>query len=155
MAELGRPSDYDAVTGDRLCGLVAEGRSVRSICREYEWAPCLTTFYRWLRTFPAFAKQYETAKEESADALADDILDIADDENRDYKTVTDQNGTQVVIDKDNIQRARLKVDARKWIASKLKPRKYGDFSKSEISGPNGGPISVSLADQIRGASTDG
>lgn len=154
MADAGRPTDYNELTGDKLCGLIAEGRSVRSICREYDWAPCLTTFYRWLRTVPAFAKQYENSKEESADALADDILDIADDELKDYRTVTDQNGSQVVIDKDNIQRARLKVDARKWIASKLKPRKYGDFGRTEMTGANGGPLLVSIADQIRKAHGD-
>lgn len=84
--------------------------------------PSVQTVFSWMRKHPEFLEQYARAKEESADALADEILDIADDSTND--TVETEDGVRV--NHENIQRARLRVDTRKWIASKLKPKKYGD-----------------------------
>jgi hypothetical protein len=86
--------------------------------------PSATTVFNWLRTNPGFLEQYARAKEESADALADEMLDIADN--------TDEEA----------QSRRVRVDTRKWIASKLKPKKYGDKIDATLSGPEGGPIQV-------------
>lgn len=103
---MGRPSDFTQEKADDICSWLAEGHSLRGYC-EKPGAPDMTTIMRWLRLEEGFSKQYARAKEESADALADDILHIAD-------TAKDAN------------LGRLRVDSRKWIASKLKPKKYGD-----------------------------
>jgi len=84
--------------------------------------PHKATVFRWLRTHDEFRDQYAKAKEESADALLEDMLYIADD------------GTE------DVQRSRLRVDVRKWAASKLKPKKYGDTSQLQLTGAGGGPI---------------
>ena len=39
-----------------------------------------------------------------------------------------------------IQRSRLRVDTRKWILSKMVPKKYGTKVTAEITGADGGPV---------------
>ena len=70
-----------------------------------------------------FAKRYARAKEIQLEHLADEILTIADS-----------------ADNDSCQVARLQVDSRKWLLSKLVPKKYGDKVEQFVSGPSGGPI---------------
>lgn len=118
---VGRPSEYTQEKADSICAELAEGRSLRSICRD-ESMPSVKTVFTWMRTYPEFLNQYARAKEESADALTDEMLDIADDSSRDY--LESENGLS--FNSEHVQRSRLRVDTRKWIASKLKPKKYGD-----------------------------
>lgn len=99
--------------------------------------PCAATVFNWLRRHKEFVEQYEKAKEEQADALAEDILDIADDGTNDWmeREVGEGEGnTGWKLNGEHVQRSRLRVDARKWIASKLKPKKYGDKSDVHHSG---------------------
>ena len=118
----GRPSDYTQELADRICEQLAMGKSVRTVCKQ-EDMPAMSTVFKWLRENDDFSEQYARAKEESADVLAEEILDIADDGQND--TYIDDKGN-VKTDHDVIARSRLRVDARKWIAAKLKPKKYGD-----------------------------
>src|ERR1700679_2978692 len=118
---MGRPSDYCQETATRLCEQIVEGKSLRSICLA-EDMPAIRTVFLWLGKHEAFMQQYAHAREAQADTYADEIVDIADDGSRDY--IQTEDGP--VVDHDHIARARLRVDARKWIACKLKPKKYGD-----------------------------
>jgi hypothetical protein len=129
---MGRPSDYSQDTADAICERIAEGESLRSICRD-ESMPSLSSVFKWLSAQPEFADQYARGREAQADTLADEIVDIADDGKRDY---VDADGVRTV-DHDHIARARLRVDARKWIASKLKPKKYGERIQQEVTGKDG------------------
>lgn len=141
----GRPSDYTPELADAICARLSQGESLRSVCRSDEM-PDASTVFRWLRVHAAFCEQYARAKEESADAHADEILAIADDGSNDWMEQLDKDG-EAKGWKENgeaIQRSKLRVDTRKWLASKLKPKKYGD--KIEHSGPNGGPIVISSTD---------
>ena len=119
----GRPTTYSDSIAAAICGLISEGNSLRSICKSSEMPSCSTVFL-WLRHHPEFSEQYARAREEQADAIADECLDIAENE-------------------PDVQRARLKIDARKWFASKMKPRKYGDRIHQEHTGREGGPIVTS------------
>lgn len=122
MADVGRPSDYTQDIADKLCAALADGKSMRTVCAADDM-PAKATVFRWIRTNEEFRDQYTRAKEESADALTDEMLDISDDVSNDY-TKTDENGVR--LNPENIQRSRLKIETRKWLASKLKPKKYGD-----------------------------
>ena len=115
MAKVGRPSDYTPELAREICKQIANGKSMRSVCRQDDM-PGMTTVFRWLGDIEDFRKQYDRATEERAEALVEDMLDIADNEDQDT------------------QRSRLRVDTRKWIASKLKPKKYGDKQQVEHSG---------------------
>lgn len=118
---------------DAICARLADGESLRSICRD-DSMPSTQTMFNWMRSQPGFVEQYARAKEESADAHADDILDIADDGTNDWMERKNSEGENIgwQVNGEHVQRSRLRVETRKWIASKLKPKKYGD--KVELGG---------------------
>lgn len=126
MAEVGRPMEYTQEKGDEICADLAMGMSLRSVCLKDD-RPAISTVFRWIRTYPEFRKQYEDAKQESADAMAEEVLDIADDGTNDYITKENKDGSEYeTVNSEHIQRSRLRVDTRKWLMAKMKPKKYGD-----------------------------
>lgn len=122
---MGRPTIFTKELGDKICEELATGVSLRTVCKADEM-PCIATVFSWMRTKPDFLAQYARAKEESTDAMAEEILDIADDGSNDYMEVTKGNKTYNIEDKEVTNRSRLRVDTRKWIMSKMKPKRYGD-----------------------------
>jgi hypothetical protein len=116
---MGRPSDFTQDVADRICEGLIEGKSLRSLCLADDM-PSAGTVCRWLGVNADFREQYERAREAQADTLADEILDIADDGSNDFM------GDDAKYDGDAVARSKLRVDARKWVAAKLKPKKYGD-----------------------------
>ena len=110
---------------DEICVRIAEGESLRKICKD-EKMPSLVSVWRWLNESETLSKQYTRAREEQAETFVDEILDIADDNKDD--TSIDENG-KLIINQEVIARSRLRVDSRKWIASKLKPKRFGDYTK--------------------------
>lgn len=135
---MSNPSDYTLELAAEICGRLAGGESLVTICRS-DGMPCLKTVYRWVAANDEFRAMYVQGREDQADTLADQIIDIADDGRRDYGISED--GCPIV-DHDHISRARLRVDARKWVASKLKPKKYGERVSAELTGLDGGPIII-------------
>lgn len=133
-----RSSEYTQDTADLICERLANGESLRAICCDVEM-PAQSTVFKWLSEQPAFSKQYASAREAQADFMADEILQIADDGLND--TYIDDDGKQRT-DQDVIARSRLRVDARKWLASKMAPKKYGDKLTQEVTGANGGPVEI-------------
>ena len=126
MVKLGRPTKYSQALADDVCERLANGESMRSVCRD-DSMPAMTTLFRWLREIEAFQQQYTRAKEESADALFEDLLDIADDSTNDYMMKKSKSGEEYEsVNPESIARSRLRVDTRKWALSKLKPKKYGE-----------------------------
>lgn len=129
---MGRPSDYTEELTDVICSRVSMGESLRSVCRDPEM-PSPETVYRWFRLYPEFRDQYARAKEDSADSHEDMIIDISDNPqgqpviDDDGKPLLDADGNVVtVINNVAIQHASLRVNSRKWAASKLKPKKFGE-----------------------------
>lgn len=129
----GRPSSFTQETADAICERIAEGESLRSICEE-ESMPNKSTVFKWLGQDKNFADQYARARESQADTLFDQILGIADDGRND--SYTDEEGNERT-NHDVIARSRLRVDARKWMAGKLRPKVYGDKLEVAGPGPNG------------------
>ena len=134
----GRPSLYTEALAAKICQRLAEGKSLRSICRD-DAMPAISTVMGWLfdGDHDDFQEQYARAREAQAEVRADEIVDIADDDTNDF--TADKDG-KLVADHEHIQRSRLRVDARKWIAAKLLPKRYGD--KLQHTGEGGGPIRV-------------
>ena len=119
---MGRPSSFSQDKADAICALIASGRSLRSIC-EQDDQPDQTTVYRWLRTEEAFRLQYARAREDQAETIFDEMLQIADDGSND--TWMNEDGLDI-LNTDHIQRSKLRIDARKWVLGKMAPKKYGD-----------------------------
>ncbi|WP_045365369.1 hypothetical protein [Mycoavidus cysteinexigens] len=133
---MARPSKYTIALATKICERLMVGQSLRSICAQKEM-PYQATVYRWLTQSESFRDQYARAREVQADTLADEILDIADDSTRDIKI--DEQGNERT-QHEAVQRSKLRVDARKWLAGQLAPKKYGDRIQQNISGANDGPI---------------
>lgn len=123
----GRPSDYTPELASRICQELAAGISLRTVCKADEM-PCVATIFNWFRKYPDFLEQYTRAKQESADALAEEMLDIADDATNDWMERNGREGEFIgwEVNGEHIQRARLRIETRKWLASKLKPKTFGD-----------------------------
>lgn len=137
----GRPTDYSPELASKVCAELAMGKSLRSVCKD-DALPCAATIFNWLRVHPEFLEQYTRAKEESADAMAEECLDIADDGTNDYMERLDKDGECVgyQLNGEHVQRSRLRVETRKWLMSKMKPKKYGEKIVQEQVGANGGPV---------------
>jgi hypothetical protein len=121
MAKTGRPTKYSAEIADTLCELIAEGNSASAACK-HVGIP-MKTMYAWLREHDDFRNNYARARDDQADTFADQMCDIAE------------------FDED-VQRAKLKIDARKWVASRMKPKKWGDRQQLEHTGADGAPLSI-------------
>lgn len=123
----GRPSDYTEELAETICLRLAEGESLRSVCRD-DGMPCKQTVLRWISRIPAFRDQYVRAKEEGAEAIAEELFDIADDGTNDWMEKLDKDGEAIgyQLNGEHVQRSKLRIDTRKWYLSKIMPKKYGD-----------------------------
>jgi len=105
--------------------------------------PELRTVMRWLgEDREGFRQQYTKAKEDQADTLAEDILHIADNTQEGVKTKTLANGQVETQAGDMTEHRKLQIDARKWIAARLKPKKYGDKVENTLKGDAENPIQI-------------
>ncbi len=106
---------------EKICERMAEGESLRTICRS-DGMPSLGSVFRWVADDLHFREQYEAAIAQRAEGLFEEILDIADSSGGDSTTVDGVSKPNTEI----VARSRLRVDARKWVLSKMLPKKYGD-----------------------------
>lgn len=106
-----------AVGIEAICERIADCETLQSIADSAGVSK--GTLITWLG---GFADQYARAREAQADKLAEDILAIADDGRNDTYQTDDGES----VNHDVIARSRLRVDARKWLAGKMAPKRYGD-----------------------------
>ena len=118
-------------------------KGLKRLCEELKKLepdfPSHMSFIRWNVTDEDFCSRYARAKAEQSEVLADQMLEIADDDSLDMAFKED--GTPYV-NQEHIQRSKLRIETRKWIASKLKPKKYGDKIDTTISNADGTPLSL-------------
>lgn len=138
--KMGRPTIFSQQLADIICIRIAEGESLRKICED-EDMPERVTIYRWLQSDPDFCNHYTRAREDQADTLADEIMAIAD-ETPDLNPILDKHGALIEIQLHSayIQWQKQRIDARKWTAMKLKPKKYGD--RQILAGDSEAPLEV-------------
>jgi hypothetical protein len=110
---MGRPTDYCDKIAIDICTEISLGRSLRSICED-QAMPSVRTVITWKRKYPEFLQQYDSACIERSEMLVEDMLHIADNS-----------------DPSEAAKTRIQVDTRKWAASKMKPKKYGENSEPE------------------------
>lgn len=124
--KMGRPTRYSPELAAEILTRIAEGESLRKITME-AGMPSHSSVYLWLLQHPDFSDKYARAREEQADTLADEIIAIAD-EQPDLDPIYSKDGELIEIKLHSayIQWQKNRVDARKWVAAKLKPKKYGD-----------------------------
>ena len=131
---MGRPTKYSAQCAGEICKRLAQGLSLSKVCLD-SGLPSRDTVYKWLTEHADFSDNYTRARELYADRVFDELLDICDDED---------------LKPQDVQKAKLQIDTRKWMLARMSPRKYGDRSALEVSGEGGGPISVTYDKMFEG-----
>lgn len=117
---------------NEICQLISEeGLSLRKAIIE-QGSISRQTFYSWVDNDENKIDQYARAIQERADYYAEQILEIADDKNADAY-IEPETG-EVKLDGMMVQRSKLMVDTRKWLMSKMAPKKYGDKSTTVLEG---------------------
>ena len=119
----GRPSTYTEEMGNLICDKLTEGVSLRKLCAQPEF-PTASTVYVWLDRFPEFAERYARAREAATEDMLEDILEIADRDGLDP------------------QEKRVRIDTRKWVMGRLKPKKYGDKQTVDVGNKDGETLKV-------------
>lgn len=127
---MGTPQPYSEDTAKEICLRIMRGESLKAICRD-DFMPPNWQVHEWLSGKPEFADRYARACEVRADTIFDDILEIADDNQQDI--VLNADGTER-LNTDHVQRAKLRIDARKWALAKMQPKKYGDKVDHNLTG---------------------
>ncbi len=108
--ERGRPCKYTPELGDFICNIIATtSMGLPNICESYDFLPWPSTVRKWRLEYADFSAKYARAKLAQADILAEECLEIADSSTA-----------------ENYNADRLRIDTRKWLASKLLPKQYGD-----------------------------
>lgn len=132
----GRQSEYSPEIAAAICLRLAEGESLRQICLD-ETMPGRRTVFDWLTKHEDFVAMYNIARDMQAETLVDEITDIADDGSNDWMEAYDRDGERSGWRENGeaINRSRLRIDARKWLAGKMKPKKYGDKTDVSVNGP--------------------
>lgn len=132
--KMGRPSAYSKQLIEDICEQIATtSKGLHKICRTNQNFPSVTTLMRWLsdtenKEFDYFRELYARAKEIQAELFVEECIDIADDNREDNIPIYDSEGNLLrnIENREWVNRSRVMVDTRKWLAGKLKPKKYGD-----------------------------
>lgn len=127
---VGRPSVFSQELIDKICELISNGMSLRAVCSQ-EGMPSTATVCKWLSENQEFSEQYARAREKQADYFVEEIIEIAD---------------SVEAESAAVSKAKLQIDARKWAASKIAPKKYGDKVEQQITGNLAIQADVKLSD---------
>lgn len=131
---MGRPEIYTDELAEKVLEWIRVGYSVAKIAKMDDM-PAKDTIFQWIVKRPDFADRYVQAKETGAFVMAEEIVEISDNDQNDvyFKEEKDGSGLSAkpCFDVNNINRDRLRVDSRKWILAKLVPKKYGDFQRNE------------------------
>ncbi len=124
---MSRPTIRTNELEDDILSRIACGESLRGICAE-NGMPNISTVIRWLAADEDFARKYTRAREMQAEILADEMLDIADNDKSDRIDIKDKDGNIIRTEQNNVAvaRSKLKLEQRRWWAEKLRPKVYGN-----------------------------
>lgn len=115
---------------------LADGEGLRAICRS-PGMPTASCVIKWTMQDDEFRKQYADARARGYELMADELVEISDD-NRNDTSVDDEGNERT--NHDVIARSRLMVDTRKWILAKMLPKVYGEKITQEHTGADGAAL---------------
>lgn len=117
-------SMYTSELGEKICFAISTTlESITELCKSHEDFPGREQVWKWRIMHPEFGEMYTNAKRCQADLLVEQIIEIADDKSKD--TIVNEKGEEH-CDKEWVQRTKVRIDTRKWLAAKLLPRIYGE-----------------------------
>lgn len=141
---MGRPSGFSQQLADDICARLAVGDSLREICRD-EGMPEARSVFRWLAANESFCQQYARAKQAGVEAMAEEIIDIADNGSNDWMERNDKDNAGWIYNGEAARRSQIRIDARKWLLSKLAAKKYGD--KLSVGGDPDSPLALQIIER--------
>lgn len=154
MSHKGRPCTYSAEIAEEICRRLAEGATLREVCRD-EGMPPESTVRLWaLDDRDGFAAQYARAREIGYFSMADELLEVADDARNDWMERNGEEDAGWQANGEHIQRSRLRVDTRKWMLSKALPKVFGDKVTQEHVGDPDKPVAFTRIELIGVRPTD-
>ena len=127
-------AEWSAAIDEILSAIATTPKSLKSICEDIESAPTAKTFWKWMETDEDLRERYARAKSAQLEVLADQLVDLADQDRVCEKVTIKADGSRVVVFLDQVERTRVQIDTRKWLLAKLNPKKYGDKIQQEHSG---------------------
>jgi hypothetical protein len=120
----GRPTDFTEELGKEICHKLAiTPVGLGTLCKQNPHWPARQTIHEWRLKHKEFADNYAKAKAAQIEILVEECFEIADDTS--YDTIQTESGNEV-CNTEYVNRSRLRIDIRKWYASKLAPKIYGD-----------------------------
>lgn len=140
METQGRPTSYtDEIAAQILAEIGTTRLGLEAICDANEGFPSARTVYRWLIDNPAFRQSYTRAKEDQLQILEDEMIAIADKTEVGEIVTVKPDGTET-RKADMIEHRKLRIETRKWLMGKLKPKKYGD--RTTLAGDPDNPMNL-------------
>lgn len=156
-AARGRPSSYSDALADAICGWLKQGYTLRQI-EALPNMPAKSTIIRWLGEHDYFQDQYARAREVHAMVMEDELLELAENSSNDWLAREGKGGAvELEVNRELLERTRLRIDTRKWLMGKMAPKRYG--KSLALTGKDGGPVKHEVAtvgdvlDAIDGAGT--
>lgn len=123
--KMGRPTLYTPELGDEICEVIASHKEgLTSLCAKRDHWPAPANIFIWLRRYPDFREKYAQAKSEQVEVSINYMQEMMEEPHH----FVDDNGNNRV----DVPMLRVKIDAIKWKASKLQPKKYSDSKNEEI-----------------------
>ena len=136
------PLTYDSEIADRICARMTKGETLRTICADAAM-PSPAAVLSWAaEDIDGFSERLARAREALIECWAQEIIDISDDGTNDWLEREGRKQTTRAPNAEHIQRSKLRVDARKWLISKLAPKKFGD--KPTVASDKGAPVTVQI-----------
>ena len=120
-----------------MCLRLGNGESLLKICKD-KHMPSRDNVYRRLLNNAEFYDKYTKAKAAQADTYFEQVIEIADDTSNDW--IEGEDGPK--LNSEHVNRSRLRIDARKWVAGKLRPKVYGD--KLDVDGSIEAKLTVNI-----------
>jgi len=126
LMKVGRPTKYTPELGEEICAAIAcsELGLIHLVNANPHW-PARSTIFMWIRIYPEFKDKYTRAKEDQVEVSVEYMQELM---NEPHKWYDEETGLQKL----DHNMMRMKMDAIKWQAAKLKPKKFGDAKDQEL-----------------------
>lgn len=120
----GRPSRYTVELADEIISRIAQGETLRAICRD-EHMPGWVTVYSWRETVPGFAERLARARDDGEEAIAQECMEIADSAKNDWMETHGQDDVGYKLNGEHVQRSKLRIETRLKLLAIWNPKKWG------------------------------
>ena len=136
--KMGRPSKYTPELAAEICERLSDGEPLRQICRDNHM-PAWTAIYAWAAIDKQLSERIAQAREQGYDAIAEDLLAIADTPLMGETETSSANGLTITR-QDMLGHRKLQIETRLKLLAKWNPKKYGD--RQILAGDKDSPLEM-------------